>query len=783
MFWSRSSHRIGRASVNRGPRRLAAAFLLAAGLAYPVAAEKVQTLAAAKPAPGGERRVALVIGNSAYKTAPLRNPVRDARAMAKVLTETGFSVTLMEDATQAGMRRAIRTFGDELARGGVGLFFYAGHGMQVRGKNFLIPTNADIEREDEVEDQAVDANLVLSKMDTARNTLNVMILDACRNNPFQRSFRSAAAGLAQMDAPSGTLISFATAPGSVAADGDGENGLYTKHLLSAIRTPGLPVEQLFKQVRIGVTKETGDRQIPWESSSLKGDFFFIPEDKAKAEAVQRAAIDRAVTDAVKQAEDRAAKERAELQKKAAEERTALQAEMKKLVEQLLAKQKAEMEDEIRKRTQAQAAAPAPDAAAQAEAARQQAALEAKQKEELAARQRAEQEARQRAELEAKRRAELEAQQRAELEARRRAAEETRLRAEAEARQRAELEAQQRAELEARRRAAEEARLKAEADAKRLADVAARQQAEAEARRRAEEEARRVAELEAKQKAELAARQKAEQEARLRADAEAQQRAELEAKQKAELAARQKAEQEARLRAEVEARQRAELEAKQKAEREALAAQKPQPALQVASIAPTVVAAAAGNPYTPKEGDQWVYENWQTKAPERRGGITIELKAVLGDTILETRRGRDGSTGEWAYAPGIYIVGFGNANAYNFSPFLLAQQTVKVGDSWRNVPFQGLGDCSDNPAYACSFNVKVAAQEKVTVKAGSFDTLRIEIEQLVIGGLGSGRWRSTRLATFWYSPEVKRHVKASFKLLDGGWRGPDVEAELVSYKLN
>jgi uncharacterized caspase-like protein len=147
--------------------------------------------------------VALVIGNSGYKAAPLRNPVNDARAMARVLAETGFAVTLIEDATQAGMRRAIRTFGDELARGGVGLFFYAGHGMQVRGKNFLIPVNADIQREDEVEDQAVDANLVLSKMDTARNTLNVMILDACRNNPFQRSFRSGAQGLAQMDAPSG----------------------------------------------------------------------------------------------------------------------------------------------------------------------------------------------------------------------------------------------------------------------------------------------------------------------------------------------------------------------------------------------------------------------------------------------------------------------------------------------------------------------------------------------------------------------------------------------------
>jgi hypothetical protein len=201
----------------------------------------------------------------------------------------------------------------------------------------------------------------------------------------------------------------------VAADGDGENGLYTKHLLAAIRQPGLPVEQLFKQVRIGVTKETGDRQIPWESSSLKGDFYFIPEDRSKAEGVQKAAIDKAVTDAVKEAEARGAKERAELQKKAADERAAMQAEMKKLIEQLLAKQKADLEDEIRRRTQGQAS-PAPDAAAQAEAAKRQAELEAKQKAELAARQKAEQEARLRAEAEARQRAELEAKQRAEREA-------------------------------------------------------------------------------------------------------------------------------------------------------------------------------------------------------------------------------------------------------------------------------------------------------------------------------------------------------------------------------
>ncbi len=327
------------------------ALLLLAGLfALHASAEQVRSLVPAKPAPNNERRIALVIGNSAYKTSPLRNPVNDARAMARALSETGFTVTLVEDGSQAGMRRAIRAFGDELLKGGTGLFYYAGHGMQVKGKNYLIPVNADIEREDEIEDAAVDANFVLSKMDTAKNSVNIMILDACRNNPFQRSFRSGAQGLAQMDAPSGTLISFATAPGSVAADGAGENGLYTSHLLKAIRTPGLPIEQMFKQVRIGVTKDTADRQVPWESSSLKGEFFFLmlpPGMQAEeAKRQQQQAIDAAVGSALKQAEDKAAKERAELQ-----------AQMQKMIAEMLAKQRAELDAERKARGEAPVATP------------------------------------------------------------------------------------------------------------------------------------------------------------------------------------------------------------------------------------------------------------------------------------------------------------------------------------------------------------------------------------------------------------------------------------------
>jgi uncharacterized caspase-like protein len=307
------------------------------------AADRQLQIVPVKPAPSGERRIALVIGNSAYKASPLKNPVNDARAIAKALAATGFSVTVIEDASQTTMRRAIRQFGDDLNGGGVGVFYYAGHGMQVKGRNFLIPVNADIEREDEVEDGAVDANFVMQKMDSAKNALNLIILDACRNNPFARSFRSGAQGLAQMDAPSGTLVAFATAPGSVASDGDGANGLYTKHLLANLAQPGLPVEQLFKQVRIGVTKDTGDRQVPWESSSLKGNFFFVPGEATLSAAEQRQQIDKTVA-------ERVAVERAEVQR-----------QMQKVIADMLAKQKADLEDELKRRGSAAAAQPpAPD---------------------------------------------------------------------------------------------------------------------------------------------------------------------------------------------------------------------------------------------------------------------------------------------------------------------------------------------------------------------------------------------------------------------------------------
>jgi len=233
------------------------------------------------------KRVALVIGNAAYKDSPLSNPVNDARDMAQLLGELGFEVIYKQNASQAEMKIAIREFGNNIVRGDVALFYYAGHGAQVSGENYLIPVGAVITKEEEIEYESVNAGLVLAQMASAANKLNIVILDACRNNPFSRSFRSQTRGLAQISASAGTIIAYATEPGSVAADGKGKNGLYTEELLKAMRIPGLKIEDVFKQVRVGVRNRSQGKQTPWESSSLEGDFYFIQPGDNKTKVVER----------------------------------------------------------------------------------------------------------------------------------------------------------------------------------------------------------------------------------------------------------------------------------------------------------------------------------------------------------------------------------------------------------------------------------------------------------------------------------------------------------------
>jgi hypothetical protein len=239
-----------------------------------------------QPAPpkgiAGEARIALVIGNGAYGEVPLRNPPNDARAMGVVLEQCRFQVHVLVDASLAQMETGLRAFGEEVKAGGVGLFFFAGHGMQVKGTNYLIPVGADIKAEDEIRFKALDATEVLAKMGSAGNGLNLMILDACRNNPFGYGWRRGGAeGLAQMDAPTGTYIAFATAPGRTASDGPEGNGLFTHFLLEGLSQPGLKVEEVFKRVRVQVKQASKDQQVPWDSSSLTGDFFFMPAAAAR----------------------------------------------------------------------------------------------------------------------------------------------------------------------------------------------------------------------------------------------------------------------------------------------------------------------------------------------------------------------------------------------------------------------------------------------------------------------------------------------------------------------
>lgn len=242
----------------------------------------ISSLITAQASQGKAARTALVIGNADYKTAPLRNPVNDANDMADTLRLHGFSVIYAENANRSTMRKAVREFEETLSRvRGTGLFYYAGHGVQLHGKNYLVPIGANIEREYEVPDETILAELVIQAMAYAGNNLNIVILDACRNNPYPKSFRSASRGLARMETMgSGMLIAYATSPGSTAFDGDGDNGIYTKYLLKAINTPGMSLEQIFKTVRQNVIEETSKAQTPWEESSLTGDFYFIANDNA-----------------------------------------------------------------------------------------------------------------------------------------------------------------------------------------------------------------------------------------------------------------------------------------------------------------------------------------------------------------------------------------------------------------------------------------------------------------------------------------------------------------------
>lgn len=229
-----------------------------------------------------ENRMALVIGQSAYKSVPaLPNPGNDARAMTQLLTDSGFEVSQASDLTQGDMRAAVSDFAGKLAAKGpdtVALVFYAGHGIQVDGENFLIPTDIDPKREADIPMQAVRLNDILNTLTSVPSRMRFVLLDACRNNPFPAVSTNTGSGLAVIDAKigaPGTFLSFSTSPGAVAEDGNGANSPYTTALLEAAKQPNVPIEETFKRVRVAVNKATDGRQTPWDSSSLTEDFKFV----------------------------------------------------------------------------------------------------------------------------------------------------------------------------------------------------------------------------------------------------------------------------------------------------------------------------------------------------------------------------------------------------------------------------------------------------------------------------------------------------------------------------
>jgi hypothetical protein len=221
-------------------------------------------------------RTALVIGNGAYPGAPLRNPPNDANAIAAALKTMNFDVDLQTDCTRDAMNNSIRAFCDRVERNSaVALFYFAGHGMQIDWRNYLLPVDIHLATAGDVPQQTMDSSALLSSLGKLRNPMNIVILDACRNNPFGFAGLTGA-GLSQMDAPTRTFLAYATAPGNVASDGSGKNGLYTENLLREMVRPDAKIEDVFKRVRLAVRLQSHGRQIPWESTSLEGDFYFIP---------------------------------------------------------------------------------------------------------------------------------------------------------------------------------------------------------------------------------------------------------------------------------------------------------------------------------------------------------------------------------------------------------------------------------------------------------------------------------------------------------------------------
>jgi hypothetical protein len=252
-----------------------------------------------------ENRLALVIGQSTYRSVPaLPNPANDAKAMTQLLTDSGFDVLAASDLSQDQLREKVSEFARQVATKGpdtVALVFYAGHGMQIDGENYLVPVDIDVKREADIPIQAVRLNDILNTLTSVPSKMRILLLDACRNNPFPEINKTAGHGLAIIDAKTGspgTFVSFSTSPGAEAEDGSGNDSPYTTALLTAAKEPGIPIEETFKRVRLSVNRATAGRQTPWDSSSLTDDFSFVAGSAATgpkaAPGAKQVAIKRSV---------------------------------------------------------------------------------------------------------------------------------------------------------------------------------------------------------------------------------------------------------------------------------------------------------------------------------------------------------------------------------------------------------------------------------------------------------------------------------------------------------
>src|SRR4051794_12652699 len=234
---------------------------------------------------GPEQRVALVIGNAHYKNAPeLANPDNDAQAMAQFLNKAGFEVTSAIDLTQNDMIRVVQDFSSKVAARGpnsVAMIYYAGHGVQLAGENYLVPVDANVATPNDLTSNSLRLVDLMATLESIPSRMRIVLLDACRNNPFP-GVNDAGRGLAIVDAPNGSIVGYSTAPGMEAQDGDSEHSPYTRSFLQRAREPNLPIEQLFKRVRLDVNNATDGRQTPWESSSLTSEFYFFGDTAVAA---------------------------------------------------------------------------------------------------------------------------------------------------------------------------------------------------------------------------------------------------------------------------------------------------------------------------------------------------------------------------------------------------------------------------------------------------------------------------------------------------------------------